>query len=158
MTDKKKITLEDIEFLSKEIDANNKTIQDINLVIDQLTLKRGDYICQYIIDNSLFKDSVWDLKSHGDSLSYVGDKDDPIITTLKNIIGDTYADLLTGNGVELYYSELSLTANFDNHSLMPDFVKKFQIKIDGAEVLSRIKRMNKEMDPLMDLCHFFNLK
>jgi hypothetical protein len=106
----------------------------------------------------LFKDSVWDLKSHGASLSYVGDKGDPIIITLKNIIGDTYADLLTGDGVELYYSELSLTANFDSHSLMPDFVKKFQIKIDGSEVLSRIKRMNKEMDPLMDICHIFNLK
>lgn len=159
MTDKSKISLEDIATLSTELEASNKTIEDLRTANDQLEVKRGGIITQYIIENELFKDTEWTLKSSGSTLEYHGsDKKDPVIDMLKNMVGDVYSTLLTGDGIELYYSDESITASFDSHTLMPDFVRKFKIKIDGSEIVNRLKRMNKDTDPLIELCHFFNLK
>lgn len=151
-------TLEIIESISKEVDLKYKEIEDLRTKADELEQKRGSYVFQYVLDNELFKGTIWTIKSHATSLEYSDREDTSAFLFLKKIIGSGYVTLLSEGGVEVYYSDGSITANFDRHSLIPDFVKKHQIKIDGAEITSRLRRMSKEIDPLIEISHLFNLK
>lgn len=153
-----KITLEDIALVSKEVSESDALIEELNKKNDELANKRGRLLYDFILQNEMLKDSTWGIKSHGTALYYQTPDNNEGITLLKEMFGNGFANLLTQDGVELYYSDRSLTATFDSHLEMPEFVRKLKIKVDGSEVTARLRKINKEIGPLIELCHLFNLK
>lgn len=151
-------TLEIIDSISVELDIKYKEIEDLRSNANELEQKRGSYILQYIVEKELFKDTIWTIKSYATSLDYSDRNDTAVMIFLIKLIGPSYVTLLATGGIELYYNDGGLTANFDRHTLIADFANKYQIKIDGAEITSRLRRMSKEIDPLIEISHLFNLK
>jgi hypothetical protein len=138
----------------------DKRIHDLHHEQFALSEKVGETVCQIIFEEKLLAETKWELNTNNYSKLYLELKDceqDPNYKRIFELIDSSNnCTFQLETGIQLnYFSDVSI--EFDDNNMIPVFVRKNAMIIDGNNVTNKLHSHRRDVRTLETICHLFNI-
>lgn len=152
---------EQLKSIKEKIDSLSNQTSDISKEIWEWSEKQSSTICEIILEDKLLEGTHWTLSTgtYQTQLDYAGKlEDQDKIDKIEKLWSGDYADLFLEPGMTLHVNDEGAYLQFDDPKLMPAFVQKHKLIVDGGQIIKRLRELRREISALEVICHQFNIK
>lgn len=154
-------TREQIEKISKEIDALYEQASETQKLAWEKTQAREILISQCITEERMLQDTDWELDLGGGNatyLTYTGVKEGTTIETILNMARhDWHSKFTIQEGISFHFDDSEISMHFVESKMILPFAQKHGMIIDGSGIQDQLARLKRDAAALELICHQLKL-